>query len=59
MKKKAVLEGLLFLLVLPLASSFNVDVKNKVIHEAPRQHCNGECMFGFAVAQHREQGQSW
>lgn len=45
---------------LNFAHSFNVDVNSKVIHEAPRRHCDGgECMFGFAVAQHREQGQPW
>jgi len=50
---------MLFLLSRP-ANSFNVDVNSKVIHTAPPSRCeDGDCMFGFAVAQHREKGQPW
>ena len=40
-------------------SCFNVDVSSKVIHGAPRDSCDQECMFGFSVAQHRERGVPW
>jgi len=41
-------------------NAFNVDVNSKVIHQAPGRNCvAGDCMFGFSVAQHREQGQPW
>jgi hypothetical protein len=55
---------MMILLVLLLFSShcvtsFNVDVNSKVIHEGPRKSCDGDCMFGFSVAQHKEQGQPW
>lgn len=44
----------------PLSEAFNVDVNSKVIHEAPKRSCeDGDCMFGFSVAQHREQNQPW
>ena len=40
--------------------SFNVDVTSKVIHNAPQRSCeDGDCMFGFSVAQHREKNQPW
>ena len=58
--QKANLWLFLYLLFLHSANSFNVDVNSKVIHEAPSRSCqDGDCMFGFAVAQHREQGQPW
>ena len=41
------------------AEAFNVDVSSKVIHTGPRGSCDQECMFGFAVAQHREKGTPW
>ena len=44
----------------PGVNSFNVDVTSKVIHNAPQTSCqDSDCMFGFSVAQHREQGQPW
>ena len=49
----------IFNFTLNVCDAFNVDVNSKVIHEAPRQSCDGDCMFGFSVAQHREQGQPW
>ena len=54
----------LFLLFLNSCSktvnSFNVDVTSKVIHNAPARSCqDGDCMFGFSVAQHREQDKPW
>ena len=50
---------LVFFFSVSTVTAFNVDVDSKVIHEAPRRSCAGDCMFGFSVAQHREQGQSW
>ncbi len=44
---------------LPSVLSFNVDVGSKVVHTAPRDSCDGDCMFGFSVAQHRDQGTPW
>ena len=40
-------------------SGFNVDVGSRVVHSGPRRSCDRECMFGFAVAQHRERGVPW
>ena len=40
-------------------SGFNVDVSSKIIHTAPKDSCDQECMFGFSVAQHRERGVPW
>jgi hypothetical protein len=45
--------------LLPPSAAFNVDVSSKVIHSAPRESCDQECMFGFSVAQHRERGVPW
>lgn len=44
---------------LPNVFSFNVDVGSKVIHTPPKDSCDGDCMFGFAVAQHKDQGTPW
>ena len=46
-------------LMLSSTSAFNVDMNSKVVHTAPRSTCDEKCMFGFSVAQHRENGQSW
>ena len=46
-------------LLLSSTSAFNVDMNSKVVHTAPRSTCDEKCMFGFSVAQHRENGQSW
>ena len=46
-------------LLISSGSCFNVDVSSKVIHAAPRDSCDQECMFGFSVAQHRERGVPW
>ena len=43
----------------PAVSGFNVDVGSRVVHSGPRRSCDRECMFGFAVAQHRERGVPW
>ena len=42
-----------------MVSGFNVDVDSRVVHSGPRRSCDRECMFGFAVAQHRERGVPW
>ena len=39
--------------------AFNVDVQSAVVHDGPRGSCDRECMFGFSVAQHIENGRSW
>ena len=44
---------------LNFVTCFNVDVESKIVHKGPRDSCRGDCMFGFAVAQHREQGTPW
>ena len=44
---------------LAAVSAFNVDVGSRVVHSGPRRSCDRECMFGFAVAQHREGGVPW
>ena len=45
------------------ASAFNVDVESNVVHSGPAgSGCDGpgsDCMFGFSVAQHRENGRAW
>eukprot|EP00095_Tigriopus_kingsejongensis_P000289 maker-scaffold253_size237113-snap-gene-1.29 protein:Tk00289 transcript:maker-scaffold253_size237113-snap-gene-1.29-mRNA-1 annotation:"integrin alpha-v-like" len=46
-------------LLLSSVHSFNVDVNSKVVHSGPRGACDQDCMFGFAVAQHREAGTPW
>ena len=47
------------LVSLATVSGFNVDVGSRVVHSGPRRSCDRECMFGFAVAQHRERGVPW
>ena len=47
------------LLSLTTASAFNIDTGSVVVHSGPRNTCNSECMFGFAVAQHKEAGVPW
>jgi len=48
------------LLAVPFAAlAFNVDVDSNVVHSGPRGSCDEECMFGFSVAQHRENGNPW
>lgn len=52
----------LFLACAPaLICGFNVDVDSKIVHSGPRGTCPKRegCMFGFAVAQHRERGTPW
>jgi hypothetical protein len=39
--------------------AFNVDVNSKVVHSGPRGSCDADCMFGFSVAQHRDNGTPW
>ena len=45
-------------LILHTCHSFNIDTKNLVIQQGPRDTCD-DCMFGFSVAQHREAGVPW
>ena len=33
--------------------------RSVVVHSGPRETCDSECMFGFAVAQHKEAGVPW
>jgi hypothetical protein len=47
------------LLSLATASAFNIDTGSVVVHSGPRETCDSECMFGFAVAQHKEAGVPW
>ena len=44
---------------LHIVTAFNVDVGSRVVHTAPRDSCDNTCMFGFSVAEHKEQGQPW
>ncbi len=46
------------ILGLAVTDAFNVDVDSRVVHTGPRG-CQKNCMFGFSVAQHREQGTPW
>ena len=51
---------LLLILCPGVILGFNVDVNSKIVHSGPPGTCNrADCMFGFSVAQHREQGQAW
>jgi hypothetical protein len=50
---------LLLLAAVTPSAAFNVDVASRIVHSGPRGTCDGECMFGFAVAQHRERGTPW
>ena len=54
------MERFLLLLLSLLAScrGFNIDTKNLVVQEGPRDSCE-DCMFGFSVAQHKEAGVPW
>ena len=36
-----------------------VVIRSVVVHSGPRDTCDSECMFGFAVAQHKEAGVPW
>ena len=36
-----------------------VVIRSVVVHSGPRETCDSECMFGFAVAQHKEAGVPW
>ena len=47
------------LLSLTTASAFNIDTGSVVVHSGPRNTCDSGCMFGFAVAQHKEAGVPW
>ena len=55
-------EWLALLLGLALTAStsgFNIDTSSVVVHSGPRDTCDKDCMFGFAVAQHKEGGVPW
>jgi len=43
-----------------LGSAFNIDTQSLVVQQGPRDSCgDGDCMFGFSVAQHKEGGIPW
>jgi len=43
-----------------LVTSFNIDTKSLVVQQGPKASCgDGDCMFGFSVAQHKEGGVPW
>ena len=50
---------LLGLASLASTSGFNIDTSSVVVHSGPRDTCDKDCMFGFAVAQHKEAGVPW
>ena len=62
-KEKLLVPKVFFLCSVMMSSSvvsgFNVDVNSRVVHSGPGRSCDRECMFGFAVAQHRERGVPW
>ena len=62
-KKKLLVPKVFFLcsvmMASHVASGFNVDVDSRVVHSGPPRSCDRDCMFGFAVAQHRERGVPW
>ena len=47
------------LLLLTTTTAFNIDMGSVVVHSGPSTTCDSECMFGFAVAQHKEAGVPW
>ena len=47
------------LLLLTTTAAFNIDMGSVVVHSGPSSSCDSECMFGFAVAQHKEAGVPW